>query len=182
MRILLSSIMVVMLSSVIVLGQADSFPSILESARQGSLNAQNEVGIMYSEGDGVRPNQRKAVYWFRKSAEGGYPLGACNLGLHYGFGWGVPKNKTLLMKWVFIAHLLDGLKCHPADYIEHFKVNECQIEKGWELGVAWMRTHPDLKNSFDERPWMETEKAYPVTVREHGGSTKLPIKRSRKCK
>lgn len=83
------------------------------------MEAQNEIGIMYSEGEGTKANQRKAVYWFGKSAEQGYPHGACNLALHYGQGWGIRKNPTLMMKWVFVAHLLDGLKCHPADRIEH---------------------------------------------------------------
>ena len=132
----------------------------------------------------MKPNQRKAVYWFRKSAERGCSLGTCNLGLHYGRGLGVRRNLTLMMKYVFAAHALDGLKCHPGDYVEYFKPkpNECQIQKGRELAVGWLRAHPEFKNDFDERPWMEANGKYPVTVREQGSSVELPIKRRKKCR
>ncbi|HEX8491297.1 MAG TPA: tetratricopeptide repeat protein [Pyrinomonadaceae bacterium] len=158
------------------LGQDDSFMSLLKNAGRGNVDAQNEVGIAYSEGKGVKPNQRKAVHWFRMSAEGGYAIGTCNLALHYGRGWGVPKNKTLLMKYVFAAHALDGLKCHPAAYIEYFKPTECQMERGWTLAVEWLRAHPQFKNNFDERPWMESDGEYPVTFREGSPVVELPVK------
>lgn len=100
-------------------GQSNSFKLLLEKAKQGDVDAQNKVGIAYSEADGVRANQKKAVYWFRKSAESGYAIGTCNLALHYLQGWGVRKDKTLALKYIFAAHALDGLKCHPSDYIEY---------------------------------------------------------------
>ena len=162
------------------LGQDGSFLSLLEKAKQGDFDAQNEVGVAYSEGKGVKPDQKKAVYWFKKSAEQGYAIGTCNLALHYGRGWGVLRNKTLLMRYVFAAHALDGLKCHPAGYIEYFKPTECQIERGWELAVEWLRAHPDLTNNFDDKPWMESDGEYPVTFRENSLVVELPIKS--KCK
>ena len=171
-------------SPVLVCGQYSSFRSLLEQARQGDVDAQNELGIAYSEGKGVRPNQKMAVYWYRKSAEQGYAIATCNLGLHYGQGWGVRRNLTLMMKYVFAAHALDGLKCNPADYIEYFKPkpSECQIEKGWELAVVWLKAHPDFKNNFGEKPWMEENGEYPVTVRENAPSIDLPPKQKGKCK
>lgn len=164
----------VLLLCVTACGQDESFASALEQAQLGERDAQNEVGVMYAQGKGVRPDQRKAVYWFRKSADQGYPRGACNLGLHYARGWGVKKNRTLMMKWTFVGGALDGLRCNPGVYAEVFKPNDCQIEKGWELAAAWLRARPDLKNNFGERPWMEAGGKYPVTVREHGPSTELP--------
>jgi len=166
--------------STLTLGQDRFSKTLLEKAKQGDFDAQNELGIVYSEGKGVKPDQKKAVYWFRKSAEQGYAIGTCNLALHYGRGWGVPRNKTLSMKYVFAAHALDGLKCHPAGYIEYFKPTECQIERGWELAVEWLRAHPDFTNNFDEKPWMESNGEYPVTLREGSPVVELPIKS--KCK
>jgi TPR repeat protein len=107
---------------------------MLESAQSGDASAQNELAIAYSEGLGIKPSQRKAVYWFRKSAEQGYSLGVCNLGLHYGRGAGVRRDRTMMMKWVFIANALDGLKCQPGDYVELFQPNECEVEKGFGNG------------------------------------------------
>ena len=171
-----------LLLSVSASGQDKSFAATLEEARRGERDAQNEVGIMYSEGKGVRANQKKAVYWFQKSADQAYAIGACNLGLHYARGWGVKKNRTLMMKWTFIGAARDGLKCHPGDYIEAFRPKDCEIEKGGELAVAWLRARPGVKDSFGERPWMKDGGAYPITVREHGSSTMLPPNKSkRKC-
>ena len=86
-----------------------------------------------------------------------------------------------MMKWVFVANALDGLKCQPGDYVEMFKPSECQIEKGGEMAVAWLRAHPELKNDHDERPWLG-DGQYSITLREQGSSVQLPIKRKKKCK
>lgn len=154
---------------------------LLASAQRGDADAQNELGISYSEGLGIKPNQIEAVNWFRKSAEQGSKFGACNLGLHYGRGLGIRRDRSLMMKWFFVANALDGLTCQPADYIEMFKPGECQIERGWELAVAWLKAHPSLKNNHDERPWLGEGK-YSITVREQGSAVQLPIKSKRKCK
>ena len=162
-------------------GQKDYSAELLNSAQRGDANAQNELGIAYSEGLGIHANQTEAVKWFRKSAAQGYSLGACNLGLHYGRGLGVRRNRTLMMRWIFIANLLDGLKCQPGDYIEMFKPTGCQVQNGWESAVIWLKAHPSLKNDHDQRPWLDGGK-YPITVREQGSSVQLPPKSKRKCR
>ena len=161
--------------------QSASFLALLEKAKSGNVDAQNEVGIAYSEGNGVKPNQRMAVYWFRKSAERGYAIGTCNLALHYSMGWGVKGNITLMWKYVFAAHALDGLKCNPADVYYKFRKRHCSMEEGWKLAVAWLRAHPDFKNDFGEKPWNESQNQYPITVRENRPSMQLPIKNSGRC-
>jgi hypothetical protein len=55
------------------------------------------------------------------------------------------------------------------------------MEKGWELAVAWLKAHPDFKNDFGRRPWNDTDSQYPETLRESGGSVRLPIEKSAKC-
>lgn len=157
--------------------------ALLATARGGDAVAQNELAIAYSEGLGVKPNQRRAVYWFSQSAEQGYVYGVCNLGLHYAWGIGVRRDLVEALKWSFVANSLDGLRCHPGDLIEKFKIGECRIEKAWQLAVAWLRAHPRLENSnFGGRPWMEEDGAYGVTVREQGAQVQLPVKPSGKCK
>ena len=148
----LQLVFVLSLTSSVSFAQKEFSSSLLESAKGGDASAQNELAIAYSEGLGVKPSQREAVYWFRKSSEQGYSLGVCNLGLHYGRGAGVRRDRTLMMKWVFIANALDGLKCQPTDYVELFKPSECQVERAWGMAVAWLKAHPDLKNDHGERP------------------------------
>lgn len=161
--------------------QSASFLALLEKADKGNADAQNEVGIAYSEGKGVKPDQQRAVYWFRKSAEQGYAIGTCNLALHYRMGWGVPGNVTLMWKYVFAAHAIDGLKCNPADVPDRFWKRHCSMERGWDLAVAWLKAHPNFKNNFGRQPWNDSEGQYPVTLRENRGSVQLPIQRSKKC-
>ena len=151
------------------------FQSSLEKAQAGDANEQNGLGIAYSEGLGVRPNQKLAVYWFRKSAEAGDVGGACNLGLHYFRGWGVKGNLTLMFKWFFAANALDGLSCNPGDVPPKFR-RPRSMARGWKLAEAWLRAHPDFKNDFGDRPWMSDSGKYPITMREHGDSIQLPYK------
>ena len=87
MKILLP-LLFLLVSVAPTLAQSSSFLALLEKAKNGNVDAQNEVGIAYSEGKGVKPDQRMAVYWFRKSAEQGYAIGTSNLALHYSMGWG----------------------------------------------------------------------------------------------
>jgi TPR repeat protein len=142
-----------------------SLAKYLDDANRGGANAQNEVGIIYAEGIGVKRNNREGVRWFRKSANQGNVFGACNLALHYGRGEGLRKNLTLMMKWSFISHSLDSLKCHPEDFVAGFRPGKSQIKRGWNLAMTWLRAHPDLDNDFDERPWLG-QRDWPITYRE----------------
>lgn len=142
--------------SLTTFGQRESFKVVLEKAKQGDANAQNETGLSYFEGRGVRRNWQNAVYWYRKSAEQANVHGACNLGLSYGMGHGVEKNLTLAMKWLFIGTALAGIKCHFTDYVPAvLRPTQPQVNEGHKLAVVWLRARPELKSSFDERPWME---------------------------
>jgi TPR repeat protein len=182
MKYLLTVIILLLVAQTSLFGQSKSFRLSLAEAKQDNVAAQNKVGIAYYEGDGVRPNYKKAVYWFRRSAELGYAIGTCNLALHYWQGWGIRKDKTLAMKYVFAAHALDGLKCNPSKFFEELKPTECQLKIAWEAAVIWLRAHPNFKNNFDEQPWMQADGEYPVTFREGSSPSKLPVKSKKKCR
>ncbi|MCI0393056.1 MAG: sel1 repeat family protein [Acidobacteria bacterium] len=144
-----------------------SLANYLDDAKGGDADAQNEVGVIYAEGLGVKRNDREGVKWFRMSADQGNVYGACNLALHYGRGDGMRKDLTMMMKWAFIAHSLRALRCHPEDFVALFKPSKSQINRGWNLAIAWLRAHPELDNNFDERPWLG-KGDWPETFREHG--------------
>lgn len=180
MKIILKTILLVIAVPAVCFGQGISLDSLLESAKQGNARSQNDVGIKYAEGDGVKRDDNLGVYWFRKSAEQGDVFGACNLGLHYGRGAGVRKNALMAMKWSFISNSLDSLKCSPGDFAELFKPSKRQVEAAWKLAETWLRAHPNLDNDFGERPWLNPKQEYPITVRERGSSIKLPVKSSKR--
>src|SRR5262245_2448521 len=135
---------------------AARFAQRLQEARQVDAAAQDDVGVMYAEADGVKRNYSKAVFWLKRSAAQGNVLGACNLALHYARGEGVRKNPILAMKWTFVSHSLDGLKCFPDDLLQFFKPRRSAVRKAWSLANAFLRSHPDLKNEFGERPWLKS--------------------------
>jgi len=70
-----------------------------KAADQGYMDAQNNVGFMYSTGRGVPQNSRKAVEWFRKAAEQGLADAQENLGHMYAKGRGVAKDERTAAQW-----------------------------------------------------------------------------------
>jgi uncharacterized protein len=78
-----------------------NFPEALKwfgkSAEQGNPDAQNELGRMYENGEGVTQNYALAAMWYRMAAEhvpnlGGAGQGRNNLGMLYLDGHGVPQD------------------------------------------------------------------------------------------
>ena len=72
---------------------------LLEAAKQGFAEAQNNLGVMYCNDEGVPQDYPKAEEWFRKSAEQGNPPAEFNLGLMYKNGDGVPQNDKEAAEW-----------------------------------------------------------------------------------
>ena len=53
------------------------------SAEQGDARGQNNLGVMYDTGQGLREDDEEAVRWYRRAAEQGNPRAQYNLGLMY---------------------------------------------------------------------------------------------------
>ncbi len=70
-----------------------------KAAEQGQVDAQNNLGVMYSNGQGVLQDYEQAVEWYRKAAEQGYTSAQNNLGVMYQKGQGVLKDPKQAIKW-----------------------------------------------------------------------------------
>lgn len=70
-----------------------------KSAELGSLWAQTQLGMIYSLGKGVIPDQAQALKWFRRAAEKEYDSAQFILGKVYWSGLGVPRNQTEAVSW-----------------------------------------------------------------------------------
>ncbi len=68
-------------------------------AEQGDAGAQNQLGIMYSYGQGVPQDYAKAMGWYRKAAEQGDTDAQHNLGVMYDKGRGVPQDYAKAVQW-----------------------------------------------------------------------------------
>ena len=60
--------------------------------------AQCNLGFFYDRGVGVAEDAAKAVEWYERAAEQGYPRAQCNLGYCYESGKGVKEDKTRAVK------------------------------------------------------------------------------------
>lgn len=66
--------------------------TLVDLAEKGDVQAQNTLGIVFQEGNGIEKDLQKAVYWYAKAVEGGSPNAMVNLGAMYLQGKGVDQN------------------------------------------------------------------------------------------
>jgi hypothetical protein len=75
---------------------AEALKWFRKSAAKGNPDAQDSLGQMYEDGEGVKHSYVLAAKWYRKAGEhvpdlGGAGQGRNNLGLLYLYGRGVPR-------------------------------------------------------------------------------------------
>jgi len=68
-------------------------------AEQGEPAAQNNLGVCYLSGTGVRADPAEAAKWFRKAAAQGDAKAQLNLGACYLMGSGVAKDAAAAAQW-----------------------------------------------------------------------------------
>lgn len=76
---------------------ADSFSETLSKAEAGDPEAQNEIGLIYFYGKGVRKNYPEAVKWFDRAVKQDNYQAYYNLGVCYENGYGVEKDEYMAM-------------------------------------------------------------------------------------
>src|ERR1700704_2814878 len=65
---------------------------LLPLAEQGNPQAQNDLGMIYENGQGVAKDERQALAWYRKAADQGFDKAEFNLGAMYDLGGGAPQD------------------------------------------------------------------------------------------
>lgn len=68
-------------------------------AEQGDAEAQYNLGLCYSEGDGVQQDDLEAAKWFRQAAERNHAVAQHNLGICCAQGRGVEQDAAEAAKW-----------------------------------------------------------------------------------
>eukprot|EP00933_Yihiella_yeosuensis_P070639 TRINITY_DN7877_c4_g1_i1.p1 TRINITY_DN7877_c4_g1~~TRINITY_DN7877_c4_g1_i1.p1 ORF type:complete len:462 (-),score=81.35 TRINITY_DN7877_c4_g1_i1:79-1464(-) len=95
-----------------------------KAALQGHALAQNSLGAMLAQGEGIKKNSKSAMKWATKAALLGDASSQVNLGKAYLHGFGVPKNRGIALDWIEKAseqqdpeamQLLMQLLIHGAD-------------------------------------------------------------------
>lgn len=65
----------------------------------GNAEAQNLLGILYDNGQGVPRDAAEAVTWYRRAAEQGHASAQCSVGRRYHLGEGVQQKHFEATKW-----------------------------------------------------------------------------------
>jgi uncharacterized protein len=72
---------------------------IMRAACLGDACAQNELGIRYEKGTGIKKDIIEAVEWYKKAADNGDMYAQANIGLAFYHGRGVTQNYKLAIQW-----------------------------------------------------------------------------------
>jgi hypothetical protein len=83
---------------------AKAYEYVQKAADADLAPAENMLGSMYQEGNGVPVDLAKAEYWFRKAAEQGDPKGMANLGILLGPDGPDASKHVEAMKWLLLAN------------------------------------------------------------------------------
>jgi TPR repeat protein len=81
------------------LNESSKLAGIVADAQRGDTNAEWQLAVMYSTGDGVKTNYAEAAKWLRKAAEQGDADAQYSLGLNYQQGFGVAQDEAEALKW-----------------------------------------------------------------------------------
>jgi len=111
-----------------------------KAAARGDPDAQNSLGQMYEDGEGVRQNYTLAAKWYRRAAEhvpdlGGAGQGRNSLGLLYLDGRGVPKDYVQAYVWFRLANTDANLS-----YAKSL-MKAAQILAAEQMAAEWERRH-----------------------------------------
>ena len=134
--------------SLIVGAQQEDIDELRTRAEAGDAEAQNDLGVIYDNGNVLPQNLVQAAAWYRKAAEQGDSRAQANLGFMYATGRGVPRNDVEAVAWYrkgaaqghrvsksFLDRMYEGRRGvseDDAEFIEWLSAAEGQDNAGGE--------------------------------------------------
>jgi uncharacterized protein len=112
-------------------------------ADQGVASAQNDLGVMYSYGQGVPQDYAEALKWFRLAADQGSMVAQVNLGHMYANGEGVPQDYVRAHMW-FNLSAAQGSHLLAAEHRDSIakRMTPAQIAEAQKLAREWQPKRP----------------------------------------
>ena len=106
-------------------------------ADQGDANAQDTLGIMYSNGQGVPKDYGEGLKWYRKAADQGHAQAQYSLGSIYYLGLGVTEDYVQAHMWFNLAAAQgDDMARKNSDIVAKRMTAE-QIAQAQKLAREW---------------------------------------------
>lgn len=117
---------------------------VIRLAKHGNMNAQAQLGWMYSTGRGVPQDYYGAAKWYYGAAVQGHGWAQFELGLLYNNGRGVPRDYVLAYMWLNLsASQAAGddrdFRARIRDAVAS-KMTAAQVAKAQQLALAWYKT------------------------------------------
>jgi tetratricopeptide (TPR) repeat protein len=107
------------------------------AAQQGDAGAQNILGVMYANGQGVALDYKEAVRWFQISAQQGDANAQNNLGNKYFNGQGVAQDHKEAVRWFQLAATQGNA---PAQFNLGFMFERGQgVAQDYKEAVRWFK-------------------------------------------
>lgn len=134
---------------------------------------QFNLGLMYSEGQGVKQDYFKAAEWFQKAAEQGHAEAQYNLGLMYYYGEGVKQDFIKAVEWcqksaeqgnadaqLFLGVIYIEGQWVKQDFLKAAEWCQKSAEQGLEqaqfiLGCLYIRGEGVKRDYYEAKKWIQ---------------------------
>jgi TPR repeat protein len=115
---------------------------LTKSAKQGNADAENLLGKMYENGEGVSQDYVKAADWYRAACQrrpdyGGAGQGCNNLGLLYLAGRGVNQSNVEAYMFFKLSAATTNLTTVKS------KMTTDEVANAERKAMQWLEAHPD---------------------------------------
>jgi len=131
-----------------------------QAAEKGNVIAQNTLGFLYLNGQGVKQDYEQAVTWFHKAAAQEYRDAQYNLSVMYKLGQGVEQDRAESLSWLekAAAYGHAGAQNSLGDLYYQGK----EIEKNYISAYMWWLLAE--KNDFENIAHKKVELAKKMTL------------------
>jgi hypothetical protein len=118
---------------------AQTLPETRLAADHWDAGEQNNLGVMYAQGQGVPQDYAQAVKWYRLAADQGYASAQYNLGGMYYLGQGVPQDYVQAHKWYNLSAASGDADAFKFRDDVASKMTPAQIAEAQRLASAWRK-------------------------------------------
>ncbi len=108
-------------------------------AQRGNVRAQNFLGFMYDNGEGVLEDDLEAVKWYRMAAEQGHAKAQYGLGVMFANGEGVPQSNVYAHMWWNVAASNGDKKANENKSIIARQMTPQELASSQKLAIACAR-------------------------------------------
>lgn len=81
----------------------EAFEKFITTARGGSAEAQEMVGMMFAQGQGTKQDDVQALRWLERAAQNFQPLSMHHVGVRYFAGQGIKRDVLNAAKWLSLS-------------------------------------------------------------------------------